>query len=282
MVNLGVPATAAEGARLRSADDGRPSRLERAVDRLPFLEKELFLLSRVVEPGMTCLDVGAAGGAHLLVMARRVGPGGRVVGIEPRPRSLRAVARLARLAGVAERTTLLQLALAEAEGELPLRIPLVPTRAHLPGTSVNLAETAAFAKLPHRELRVRTRRLDDVVAEQGLSRVDVIKLDVEGAELAALAGAGRTLERHRPLVLVEADDLHQVRYEATAQDVVDAVVAHDYAVFRYRRGALDGLDGAVIDDEDDYVLVPAERRPPLPVRPRERWGTRSAVSVQAS
>lgn len=249
-----------------ATDDGRPSRLERAVDRVPFLEKELFLLAQVVQPGMTCIDVGAAGGAHLLVMAKRVGPSGHVLGIEPRPRSLRAVGRLARLAGVADRTRLLPIALAEAEGELPLRIPLVPTRAHLPGTTIDLAGTAAFSRMPHRELAVRTRRLDDVVVEEGLTRVDVVKIDVEGAELAALAGAHRTLERHRPLVLVEADDLHQARYEATAQDVLDAVTEHGYDVFRYRRGGLDPLDGRVVDEEDDYILVPSERQPPLAAR----------------
>lgn len=238
------------------------------MDRVPFLEKELFLLRRVVQPGMTCIDVGAAGGAHLLVMARRVGAAGRIIGIEPRPGSLRAVARLSRLAGVSDRTRFLPIALAEEEGRLPLRIPFVPTRAHLPGTTLDKAGTAAFARLPHRKLMVRTRRLDDVVAEEGLSRVDVVKLDVEGAELAALAGAGGTLDEHRPLVLVEADDLHQARYDANAQDVLDAVIAHGYAAYRYRRGALDDLDGRVTADEDDYLLVPAERRPPLPVRGR--------------
>ncbi|MEX0835854.1 MAG: FkbM family methyltransferase, partial [Nitriliruptor sp.] len=145
-------------------DDGRPSRLERAVDRVPFLEKELFLLSRVVQPGMVCVDVGAAGGAHLLVMARRVGPTGRVFGFEPRPGSLRMLARITRLAGVHDRTTLHQVALAEADGELPLRIPVVPTRAHLHGTTDDRDGTAAFARLPHREITVPTRRLDDVLA----------------------------------------------------------------------------------------------------------------------
>jgi FkbM family methyltransferase len=249
-----------------TADDGRPSRLERTVDRVPFLEKELFLLSRVVQPGAVCIDVGAAGGAHLLVMARRVGPTGRVLGFEPRPRSLRILRRTTRLAGVADRVELHQVALADHDGELPLRIPIVPTRAHLPGTTVDLDATAAFAKLPHRRITVPTRRLDDVVREAGLSRVDVLKLDVEGAELPAIAGAADTLDRFRPLVLVEADDLHQARFDATAQDVVDAVAAHGYAVHRYRRGALDALDGRAVPDEDDYVLVPDERRPPLPVR----------------
>jgi FkbM family methyltransferase len=246
-------------------DDGRPNRVERALDRVPFLEKELFLLRRVVRPGMVCVDVGAAGGAHLLVMARQVGPSGRVLGLEPRPRSLRSLQRLVRLVGVADRVELHQLALAEDEGELPLRIPVVPTRAHLPGTTVDLAGTAAFAKLPHRQIHVPTRRLDDVVADAGVDRVDVVKIDVEGAELAALAGAGATLDRYRPLVIAEADDLHQARFDATAQDVIDAVVVHGYTVHRFRRGALEPLGGRVADDEDDYVFVPRERRPPLPV-----------------
>jgi FkbM family methyltransferase len=248
-----------------ATDDGTPSRLERAVDRVPFLEKELFLLDRVVRPGMVCVDVGAAGGAHLLVMARRVGPTGRVVGIEPRPGSLRALRALCRLTGVADRTRLLPIALAEGRGRLPLRIPVVPTRAHLPGTTDDTDGAAAFANLPHKAIEVPTRALDDVVDAEGLERVDLVKIDVEGAELAALAGAHRTLDELRPLVLVEADDLHQARYDATAQDVVDAVLEHGYEVFRYRRGELDRLAGRVVEGEDDYVFVPVERPPPLPV-----------------
>jgi FkbM family methyltransferase len=251
-------------------DDGRPSTFERAFDRVPFLEKELFLLRHLVGRGGVCLDVGAAGGAHLLVMARRVGPTGRVIGLEPRPGSLRALRRLTRLAGVAARTTLIQAALSDGPGQLPLRIPIVPTRAHVPGSTPDRAGNAAFARMPSREIVVPTRSLDEVVATEGLDRVDVVKIDVEGAELAVLSGARDTLRRHRPTVLVEADDLHQVRAEASAQTVVDALVAHDYRAYRYRRGALDALDGQAVADEDDYVMVPTERPAPLPVRTRRR------------
>lgn len=248
-------------------DDGRPSRLERMVDRVPFLEKELFLLRRLVRPGNVCIDVGAAGGAHLLVMAAGVGAAGRVLGVEPRPRSLAALRRVVRLAGIGGRTTLIPAALSDADGELPLRIPVVPTRAHLPGTTGDPDGAAAFARLPSKEIRVPTRRLDDVVDAEMLDRVDLIKIDVEGAELAVLAGATRTLDRDRPLVLLEADDLHQARYDAEAQTVVDRVVEHGYEAFRYRRGALDPLpDGRVRADEDDYLFVPREVAPPLPVR----------------
>jgi FkbM family methyltransferase len=236
------------------------------LDRVPFLEKELFLLRRLVRPGDVCLDVGASGGAHLLVMAAAVGPRGLVLGFEPRPGSLRLLRRLVRLAGLSNRVRLLQTAISDREGTLPLRIPIVPTRAHFHGSSGDRRTTAAFGRLPHREILVRTRTLDEVVAAHGLERVDVVKCDVEGAELLVIAGAGRVLDELRPVLIVEADDAHQRRYDATAQDVVDAVVAHRYRVHRYRRGGLEPVPG-IVPGEDDYVFVPVEREPPIG-RPR--------------
>ncbi|GGI08114.1 FkbM family methyltransferase [Egicoccus halophilus] len=252
-------------ARDDRSDDGRPSPLERAVDRIPFLEKELFLLRRLVRPGQVCLDVGAAGGAHLLVMAAGVGPTGRVLGFEPRPGSLSMLRRLVRMTRLDDRVRLYQVALSDAAGTLPLRIPVVPTRAHFHGSAPDRSATAAFARLPHREIVVPTRRLDDVVTDEGLERVDLLKCDVEGAELKVLAGAAQVLQDHRPLVVLEADDLHQARENATGADVLAAVAAHGYRVYRYRRGALETVDGPV-PGEDDYLFVPEERPAPVAVR----------------
>jgi FkbM family methyltransferase len=242
-------------------DDGRPSPLERAIDRVPFLEKELFLLNRLVRAGDVCLDVGAAGGAHLLVMARRVGASGQVLGVEPRPASLRALRRIVNLTGVADRVRLTAVALADRVGEQRLRIPVVPTRAHFRGSTLDLTDTAAFAGLPAREIDVQTTTLDELVLAEGLDRLDVLKCDVEGAELLVLRGATDVLQRLRPIVILEADDEHQRRFDATAQDVLDAVTVHGYRVYRYRRGRLEPVDG-VVAGEDDYVFVPSERDAP--------------------
>jgi FkbM family methyltransferase len=242
-------------------DDGRPSLLERAIDRVPFLEKELFLLRRLVRAGDVCLDIGAAGGAHLLVMARQVGKAGRVLGVEPRPGSLRALRRIVRVCGLGPRVRLLPVAVADRVGRQTLRVPVVPTRAHFRGSTSDADGAAAFARLPHREIEVTTTTLDALVAAEGLDRLDVVKCDVEGAELLVLAGAMDVLDRLRPVVILEADDLHQRRYDASAQDVVETVVAHGYRAYRYRRGRLEPVTGAV-PDEDDYVFVPVER--PVP------------------
>ena len=238
--------------------DRRPSPVERAVDRVPFLEKELFLLARFVRRGDRCVDVGAAGGAHLLVMAACAGRSGRVLGIEPRPRSFAVLRRVVQLSGMGGRVALAPVALSDTTGSVALRVPVVPTRAHLHGSVRDTDAVAAFSGLPAREVEVPAHRLDDVVAAARLDRVDVLKCDVEGAELLMLAGATRLLRHDRPVVLLEADDLHQRRFDATAQDVCDAMIAHGYRVHRYRRGRLEPLE-TVLSDEDDYVFVPRER-----------------------
>ncbi len=244
----------------RRQDAPRPTLRERAVDRIPFLEKELFLLRRLVVSGDTCIDVGAAGGAHLVTMARRVGRTGRVVGIEPRRGSLRVLRWLVRMLRLTDRVRLLATALSDQVGDEPLRVPVVPTRAHLRGSASDAERHAAFARLPHRRVRVPTTTLDSVVAGEGLDTVDVVKCDVEGAELAVVEGAGDTLRRLRPIVIVEADDIHQRRFDSSAQQVLDAVIAHGYTPHRYARGHLHAVDG-VVDDEDDYVLLPHETDP---------------------
>jgi hypothetical protein len=124
-------------------------------------------------------------------------------------------------------------------------VPVVPTRAHFRGSTDDPEQTAAFAALPHREIEVPTSTLDAEVAHHGLEHVDLVKCDVEGAELLVLAGARRVLREHRPVVLLEADDLHQAREDARADDVVETVIGHGYDAYRYRRGALEPVTSAI-------------------------------------
>lgn len=257
--------TAALDGRADPADDGRPSRFERAVDRVPFLAKELALLRALTRPDTVAVDVGAAGGAHLLAVARGLGPDGRVVGVEPRPGSLRALRWVVRAAGVADRVTLVGAALGAAPGRTALRVPIVPTRAHVPGSGAAGRGGAAFPWAPARTIDVPVRTLDEVVAAHGLGRVDLLKLDVEGAEREVLAGGRDTLARSRPVLLVEAHDAMQARDDgATAQDLLDALAALGFDAYRYRRGGLEATGGRTVPGEDDYVLVPTERPAPLP------------------
>lgn len=259
------PASGPADEHRPETQERQPSVIERIVDRIPFLEKELFLLRQLVRPGDVCVDIGAAGGAHLLVMAYRAGAGGVVLGAEPRPGSVRMLRRLVALTRPAAEVRLRQVAVSDEPSVLALRIPVVPTRAHFRGSAGDRDAAAAFAHLPHRTIQVPTITLDGLLADEGLDRLDVVKCDVEGAELLVLAGATRVLTELRPVLLIEADDLHQRRFDATAAEVLATVASYGYHTYRYRRGALEPVTSAR-DDEDDYVFLPTERDVPVPVR----------------
>jgi FkbM family methyltransferase len=149
-------------------------------------------IAATLRPGGTAVDVGANVGLHTLTMASAVGPEGSVLAIEPNPV---AVARLrANLALNDLDARVLVHAVSDRVGEMPLFVP--------DGVNNNLGQ----ARLGPRDgltaggsVAVTTL---DLVAER-LDALDLLKIDVEGFEVAVLRGARRTLERFRPVVLLE-------------------------------------------------------------------------------
>lgn len=222
--------------------------LERVLDRIPYLEKEMLLLRRVVRPGWTCLDIGAAGGTYLHVLSRLVGGAGRVIGVEPRRRSARILRWLQRWLPW-HNVTIFQVALADSIGTARMVVPrLVRTEAHLAPTATGSDAEGAIEV-------VRQWTLDHLVERADLDRVDLIKCDVEGAEELVFGGAPDTLRRWKPIVLCEIEARHLERYARTPETFLDRFTDHGYRVYRYRAGRL----SQVVDidpAENDYLFLP--------------------------
>jgi FkbM family methyltransferase len=137
--------------------------------------------------GDTVLDVGAGIGSETLVFARAVGPGGRVIAIEAHPRPfacLEAVCRHNRLTNV----TAVPCAVSDVAGEL-----LMTDSAWLTNSVVATSGSPTT--------RVRARTLDDLIEECGVHEIDLLKMNIEGAEAPALAGAAEALSRTRHAVV---------------------------------------------------------------------------------
>lgn len=156
--------------------------------------READLISRVLEPGEIFWDVGANLGYFTLLAAARLNHTGQVAAFEPSPRTfavLRANVALNPFANI----RLVNLAATDREGEALLYTA--------PGSADGRANLFRAGADQTESERVRTVTLDGWREHQGLPVPDIIKLDVEGAELAALIGARQTLSQGEPLLLVE-------------------------------------------------------------------------------
>lgn len=110
-------------------------------------------------------------------------------------------------------------------------------------------------------VRVQVRRLDDILSELEISKVDFVKLDVEGAELSVLYGAMKLLQREsRPAMLVEVQDVRTRQWGYAAREILQFLIRMDYQWFAI---AAKGALLPIPCDEENYdanlVALPRER-----------------------
>lgn len=156
--------------------------------------------ARVINPGDTVIDVGANLGYYTILSADLVGEGGRVVAIEPNPDVFCQLSASVSVNGYRGRVDARNVALA-ASGESGSKAFFVPSgepkngRFLAPGE--NVERLAASGTLSE----VALGRIDP----EDFQRVDFIKIDVEGAELAVLDHLRPVLEKFRPKLVCEVN-----------------------------------------------------------------------------
>ncbi len=197
-----IPVGAAAGLRFNSADSVcgyTQGTNEPAVQEV---------LARELSSGKVAYDIGANIGFFTIIAAREVGPQGRVIAFEPLPDNVRWLRHNADLNGFSQ-VDVVEAAVGAQPGTVSLE-------AGGAGVWARISETGEHA--------VRMLRLDDAIADGSLPPPDVVKMDIEGAEVQALEGMRDTLVNHRPTVIVE---LH-----GTLAPVTDALRAAGYGFER--------------------------------------------------
>jgi FkbM family methyltransferase len=163
-------------------------------------------MKRTIQPDFTCIDVGANFGYYTCLMARLAWQG-RVVAYEPDP-EVYALLRDNVYINWCERVVWFRnAAVGAAAGTLT--IYRRPNRTGNTGIiPVPTGAQAAVGETESTELVVDCERLDDLARE--LERVDLIKIDVEGAESLVVEGMGELVRKHRPTIVMEwSTDLAQ-------------------------------------------------------------------------
>lgn len=178
-------------------------------------------------PNATFIDVGAHIGYYSLKAATMVGPNGHVISIEPNPQTLPKL-RGNIEASKARSVSVWPVACAESESMLQLfAAPESNT-----GESSLSKENASQEGAAPVAYSVRARRLDVIVKEARLDRVDVIKIDVEGAEFEVLKGAAKTLDDFRPVLIVELVENQLKAMGSSVDEVTRFLSSHGYTANR--------------------------------------------------
>src|SRR5260221_960944 len=79
--------------------------------------------------------------------------------------------------------------------------------------------------------KITVKTLDQVLRDNGLKRVDLIKLDVEGYELQVLKGAEITVNEFRPILVIEVDDRLLINFGISSSELFNWLVIHQFEVY---------------------------------------------------
>jgi FkbM family methyltransferase len=213
---------------------------------------EFAFLDSILKEGMVFIDAGANEGLYSLFASRCVGPSGRVFSFEPSQREFHRLSCNIQINGL-ENVQAVPAALSDESGEAELHV------ADSTHAGQNTLGTFIYEVPLLRTEKVSARTLDSFVAEHGVARLDVVKLDVEGAERRVLEGSRAVLRQMRPIILFEASDASLRAQASGLPDVIEFLHSQNY-----RLHAFDGRTGAPVPADsktrsDNMIAMPMEK-----------------------
>jgi FkbM family methyltransferase len=226
--------------------------------RTKYLESEMLGLAELVGPGSVCIDVGAAAGIYTVALSRLVGPEGRVLSVEPLSFAHPLWARIlgARSSGNVHQH---RVAVGAEAGRGKMSVPVgrhgpVTGRSFLDWNTNGPGSNAEFARQMEVDIDIQT--LDGLIESVGLTRLDFIKIDVEGAELHVLEGGQHAIETFRPAMLIEIEDRHAARYQVSGSDVTAWLLARGYTMHTWQGGWQEAA--SICAHARNYLFLPPE------------------------
>jgi FkbM family methyltransferase len=180
------------------------------------------------KPGMIALDVGADIGYYSMHFSRLVGKAGRVIAFEPIPKARERLVHNIALNKL-DNIEVSEFALGNQEGIVFLEDPFTKSR-------VNLKKTTGGAH----DIQVSIKRFDDLI-DGSLPSIDIIKMDIEGAEHEALRGMEQTLRRCKPVIVLEVHNHFLPLFNSTSDALLDWLSKLGYEI---RTVEVDGPEDA--------------------------------------
>lgn len=187
-----------------------------------FDKETVTLFQQIVREGMTVASVGASVGYFALLASHLVGPKGKVYAFEPHPLLHTYIVKNAKMNGYDHMVAVPQ-AISDRVGQVSFFV----------GTRLGTSSLFYHYGLGRKPIRVRATTLDEFFRGEGYPKVDVIKMNIEGSEKAAVEGMGELSRRNPGLKLIVEYCPSALEAAATTPgDLFDALLAQGFTDIR--------------------------------------------------
>lgn len=174
-----------------------------------------------LQPGDVVVDIGAGIGTEIVTFSRNVGDTGKVIAIEAHPATYLALTKTIALSGL-RNVVPVQAAIGASNGTLTITDESLD---HIANSITDIGAGSGTG----RSIQVTARTMDTLMHEHGLTRIDLLKINIEGAEKLAIQGMDEAIRVTRNVAISCHDFL------ATPQDRGTATLA-EVTAFLERAG----------------------------------------------
>lgn len=211
-------------------------------------------LQYFLKSGNIFIDCGANVGYFSILASSIVGETGEIVSIEANPVTFALLEANLKANNIG---IPIHCALTSESGEVELFMPT-------DGGDVysSLRKGGLVSGESIQSFKVLGRTLDNVVEELSLPKVDVVKIDIEGAELDVLKSANNLLSKFRPIVITEYGTNTWPKFGATPEDLRDLAKTHSYSLFLFdesKNVPVPVNESTWLSGYTNIVLIPEER-----------------------
>lgn len=195
-----------------------------------FEPQEAFWFDKTVKPGMTVIDIGANIGQYTLLAAERIGNSGRVISFEPADDNFDILQRNVEMNGFGDRVQLIKNAVGSSIGICEFVLAT-------DGGSNSIYQKSTNQSTVKR-INVPCVTLDSIFMSQDFDRVDLIKIDAEGADFEVIKGAQKTLKKYHPVLFVEFAERVLIKFGTTPIEMLRFLRQLGYEAHIFTRGGL--------------------------------------------
>ncbi len=240
-------------------------------------ESILSMLGKLIQPGWMVWDCGIYLGYYTMFFARQVGPGGKVYAFEPDRNNLQRSRRHAALNDFEDRIQFVHAAIAGQANEVSFllrknnnsRILSIPTHMDEIRDAIRKGDGDCIET-------IKAVTLDQSCILYG--RPQLVKLDIEGAEIEALQGAAAVGKLHRPYMVIESHN------PATDKAIEQFALQYNFRLYSFLEQRLladgEGCRGTMLlipEEKDKCFLLDGQKPPRRDVCPNPKSSTAKAL-----